>query len=856
VTAYSDIIEWAAGRPWWQQQALVRLASGEVPGAAEYEALADALVRPEPAAPSSGWLAGIQQPADTSSPSVTLTAIRDVSNVNRLAFGETLTFSPHGITVVYGHNGSGKSGYARLVKALVRTRHKEIVLPDIFSTGGGAQSACLDYEWNGQAHSVLLSDGAPSELQQVAFYDERCGELYVTKEGGALYRPSALGLLDGLIEVCDGVRKVLDGRISANAQRTVSLPALDPDTRAGKFMAGLRGGTDDRALSEHCTITDDVTERIEAAHAEESRLRATNPAKEAARLDQVAKAFTSVSAHLVELASHLGPEFEADLKDRRRIAAETRALADAAASSTFIDEPLNGVGTPSWRALWTAAEQYSEAAAYPGKNFPHIAEESHCVLCQQPLAEEARTRLERFQAMMVDTTEAEAKAAADRLRAKMRDLKAVQTERASVAVALKDIEAEDEGTHATVLAALETWRKRKDALLAGADAPAAPDAGLASQLATAGDLHALDARLVDADAFDDKINDLVMRQKELTASMSLAEVAEDVWAERNRRREEELLTAARKQTDTRGISRALGDLTSTHVTVVVQDRFSRESQDLQVDSVTLLGQGVKHGAVLHKPEFVGAAIKAELPRVLSEGEQTALGLAGFFVEAYLDRTKSALVLDDPVTSLDHLRRDAVADRLSRFARDRQVIVFTHDMAFAASLKKRADANGVAFNERTVERRVPDGQPGIVQQQHPWAIKDTKQRIHQLRTDLARIGKTAKNGELSGDAYDDAVSHWAGRLSQTWERIVSQEIADHLFDRSTLHVSVSMVKIAERITHQDNQELQQSFSRCSGWTRHDQDVTLNYAAPSLHDLETELNQMEAWYKRIVKYRTMK
>jgi wobble nucleotide-excising tRNase len=34
-------------------------------------------------------------------------------------------------------------------------------------------------------------------------------------------------------------------------------------------------------------------------------------------------------------------------------------------------------------------------------------------------------------------------------------------------------------------------------------------------------------------------------------------------------------------------------------------------------------------------------------QVLSEGEQTALGLAGYFTEAHFDDSKSALVLDDP-----------------------------------------------------------------------------------------------------------------------------------------------------------------------------------------------------------------
>jgi hypothetical protein len=46
-----------------------------------------------------------------------------------------------------------------------------------------------------------------------------------------------------------------------------------------------------------------------------------------------------------------------------------------------------------------------------------------------------------------------------------------------------------------------------------------------------------------------------------------------------------------------------------------------------------------------------------------------------------------------------------------------------------------------------------------------------------------------------------------------------------------YVSVTMVKIAERITDHDNQELQESYNRCSGWTRHDQDMALNYVPPT-------------------------
>jgi ABC-type cobalamin/Fe3+-siderophores transport system ATPase subunit len=57
----------------------------------------------------------------------------DVSAVNNLTPGQTLAFAPAAITVVYGNNGAGKSGYARLLKRICRARHSEVMLPNMAS---------------------------------------------------------------------------------------------------------------------------------------------------------------------------------------------------------------------------------------------------------------------------------------------------------------------------------------------------------------------------------------------------------------------------------------------------------------------------------------------------------------------------------------------------------------------------------------------------------------------------------------------------------------------------------------------------------------------------------------------------
>ena len=71
----------------------------------------------------------------------------------------------------------------------------------------------------------------------------------------------------------------------------------------------------------------------------------------------------------------------------------------------------------------------------------------------------------------------------------------------------------------------------------------------------------------------------------------------------------------------------------------------------------------------------------EVPKIVSEGEQRCISIAAFFAELSTADDPSAIVFDDPVSSLDFQWRSAVARRLVEESKRRQVIVFTHDVVF-------------------------------------------------------------------------------------------------------------------------------------------------------------------------------
>ena len=64
----------------------------------------------------------------------------------------------------------------------------------------------------------------------------------------------------------------------------------------------------------------------------------------------------------------------------------------------------------------------------------------------------------------------------------------------------------------------------------------------------------------------------------------------------------------------------------------------------------------------------------------------------------------------------------------------------------------------------------------------------------------------------------------------------------------------MVKIIARFSEEDYREFEASYSRTSLWAkRHDKSAMINYVAPEVDTLETELGLVDAWFKRIKGYK---
>jgi recombinational DNA repair ATPase RecF len=146
----------------------------------------------------------------------------------------------------------------------------------------------------------------------------------------------------------------------------------------------------------------------------------------------------------------------------------------------------------------------------------------------------------------------------------------------------------------------------------------------------------------------------------------------------------------------------------------------RQESNVDLGAITLTGQKNRRRVEL-KAEVDGVAADA-LP-VMSQGELHALALALFLPRATMAASPLRfVVLDDPVQAMDPAKIDGLAQVLVEQAKDRQVVVFTHDDRLAEVVRRTAsDARIVEVN------RAPGSVVEVHESQSPaWRyVKDAQ-----------------------------------------------------------------------------------------------------------------------------------
>lgn len=855
-----EILNWSKDRPAWQRDALRRLVlQGEL-SADDINALTEI-------AKSAHGLAGEQKiaplakqhlpPNEKETGRVDLQSIYHNRGVNALAEDQTLNFGP-GLTIVYGDNAAGKSGYTRILKSACRARGMEDILGNVLSGKAPLSPiVSIKYTVGDGAPQEWTGDGEDESIARVSVFDSHCASVYLTQQTDVAFRPFGLDLFDKLSKACQAVRANLESEKRALGGGTVEALTLPEGTKAAKFVANLSSLTKPEDLQALATLSEEELLRFALLEKQLLDLQANDPGKTARELALRAGRIRSFVKHLEALDTALSGEAVETAFQGQQGAKAKAADAESLRQATFPADLLNGTGSARWAQLWEAARYFSEDSAYPGKTFPVTEEDARCVLCQQDLGDDASGRLKKFQDFVVSVTETESRAAREQYEKCYRALDQLKILTGAAEEAVKEIRVEQESLADELEAALGAAEARREAIIAALDAGAGalPSLPPYSPIAAKGDglVKQLDERVAGLKqaASPEKKTKIEAELQELKARQMLGKREGLVLDDIERRKKVAAYGQCVEDTRTQGITARSTAVTKVVVTQQLKNSFQDELTNLKFKhvEVELTEVGGEYGNLFHKL-ILKRAPGVELPKVVSEGEARCLSIAAFFAELSTADDPSAILFDDPVSSLDYKWREGVARRLVQEAKTRQVIVFTHDIVFLLILRQLAEKEGVKRLDQHV-RQLQIG-AGVCAEELPWVAMPVKKRIGYLKQGLQQAQKLHKAGHQA--AYEKEAIFLYGLLREAWERGLEEVLLGGVIERYRTGIQTQQIELIADIMPDDCKAVDIAMTKCSQWLPgHDQAPAAKQDVPEPDELEADIAALEDWVAAINKRR---
>lgn len=781
-----------------------------------------------------------------------LGAIAEPLGINDLAPRKPLSFGNANLVVTYGQNGSGKSGYARILKHLCGARRPRELHPNVFQSAGSSEDGTavrgckvsFSVAMKPETRDWAVGQPAVPELRGVVIFDSDTADVYLNEESEVVYEPRLLSFFTDLVQVCNSVETAIDARRRALPTALPQIPPKCESTPTGGWYKALTDRTSSQDIGTRCAWTESDTTELEQLRKTLSEPTDEQQTKDAKRRLEHLRTLVEAALQWRAAIDDTAVESLHRLRDDRDT---SDAAAKVAAEKTLAAGLLPKVGDAVWRKMWDAARDYSQKAAYADKAFPNTETGARCVLCQEVLSPEAVARLEGFDGFVrgeLARKAQEARTAYEQAAGKLN----WSLDEGTVRTKLDAAGANDKASQDTWLDLLRALVARRDVVLAPSSAlprlPSEQDVRsiLKDHEAT---LTALTSR--SATSSDQERAQMALKLSELQARQWVSEQRAAVEAEVERLRDVAVLDKAKKSTSTTALSKKKGELADALISKAFRDRFDAELDHLggKRVRVKLEQTRVKEGKALHQIKM-NAPTQLRPREVLSDGERRVISLAAFLADATGSPHPTPFVFDDPISSLDQEFEERVVARLIELSKARQVVVFTHRLSLLVLLQEAAKKADVE-SETICVRREPwgAGEPADL----PLDGKSPVKALKKLRDE--RLARARRAHDDSGyDEYAPLAKSLCSDFRIVLERLVEIVLLADVVQRFRRAINtLGKLQKLTRITKEDVDLIEQMMTKYSIY-EHSQPIETPVQPPSPDDLKADLERVIGWHDAFV------
>lgn len=773
-----------------------------------------------------------------------LTKLEKVEGVNALIENQTIEFNPN-LTIIYGANGSGKSGYVRLLKNVFYSKAPENILPNIhIDNGHKALNATFTFKSNNAEIPLGFSEKDVAEFEQFAVFDGNSVLKHLENKNEFEFRPAGLSFFADYTNAIIRVEQKLIADIQSKQLGNTAndLSALfDGNSEIKTLVQNLNAETKIEDLKKYTPFADEDKTKKEAVQKQydELLLASKGKEKEIKNLESIKGLLVQNKQAIEKLNQYFSTEVIAKVKDAITNCISKEATAKAEGIENFKTDKIQGIGTAEWKNFITSADSFAKAQKNEIVEYPENG--ASCLLCQQPLSDEAQKLISNYWTFIKSVAEQNAKQAQEKLDKAKENYENLNfdlfPQENTLAVWLTE----------KYLNELEVLKQRlseqKELAQNIVSDIHSKTANERTEIQISAEQHTTIEAAIDASIKLLKEDEQSKELEKLQNSKILLEhkekfnthfskfeicVNNKIWIEKSNKAD----YAKRKITETEK------SLSNKYFNQKYIDAFNEECQKLNGN----FGIDINHTGSAGK-SYRQLKLKGKNPNaILSEGEQKVIAIADFIAEMHLSEVNKGIIFDDPVTSLDEKRKSEIAERLVKEAQLKQVIIFTHDLVFVSSLIGHSKESNTANDCHWIEN-VGGSQPGTI-----W-LRNTPSYEKQYKTSGKAQAHLDQARKSQPELRENFIKNGFAALRTSYETLVVFGLFNGVVQRFEERVSVDSLGDVVFNTEIRDKILDSFYQCCRYMEGHSHSDKYAYQKPIVDNLNEEIQRFNGLNKEI-------
>ena len=773
-----------------------------------------------------------------------LSKLENVEGVNALLEGQSIEFSPN-LTIIYGSNGSGKSGYTRLLKNVFYSKSKEKILSNIYSTDiVKPVNANFIFKSEGNEISVSYNNNDHSIFEQFSVFDGKSAVKHIESKNEFEFKPAGLNFFGKFADALSHVEKKLNNEVTIKQQGTNInnlLMLFDGNSEVTEAIQAINTDKGFENLSKIASYTEKNTKEKESVQKkyEELQIASTKKDQEIRNLDTIKKLLLQVKQSVEKFNQFFSNEMFEKANQAIIECLEKEEIAKNEGVENFKTDNLNGIGTSEWKNFILSAEKFALLQENGNSHYPK--NEDHCLFCQQKLSEPAQKLIINYRKFIESVSEKKAAELQNKLNKAKKlydDLDfnlfppnniltnwLIENYPIELEIIKHSIEKQQILAEKICSDIQNKVVNEKVGVLIETNIFVTIEIELEKSLTILNTGN----QFKELERLRNSIINLEHKEK---LSLHFPKFENyfnmQVW----------LNKASKANFPKQKITLKEKELSSKYFSENYVSIFNNECQKLNGD----FGIEINRTSTAGK-SYRQLRLKGKNPNtILSEGEQKVIATADFLAEMKLSEINRGIIFDDPVTSLDDKRKNEIATRLVEEAELRQVIIFTHDLVFVSNLLSKCEQQEAEFLCHWIEN-IDGKNPGAIYLNNAPSYEKDYKTSGKAQNYLNEAKKS------NPQQREEKIKNGFAALRTSYEAQVVFGLFKGVVQRFNERVSIESLRKVYFTTELID-ELLESYALCCRFMEgHSHSDKYSYKKPTIEDLNNEIKRFDEIKKKI-------